>query len=178
MADPRVGVAVFVFNQTTTRFILGVRKGGHGAGTLALPGGHLEHGETFEQCAAREVKEETGLDVHHVRFCTATNSVFEGTGKHYVTIFMTALAGLEGDGVTEPEARLMEPDKCEGWQWLTFDDMWKLQGTHSELTGHGSLLGNNTTDLFQPLVDLMDQRPKICQSLQEMACELPVLGTY
>lgn len=27
----------------------------------ALPGGHLDHNETFEQCAARELQEETGI---------------------------------------------------------------------------------------------------------------------
>jgi len=75
-------------------------------GTYALPGGHLDFGESFEQCAAREVKEETGLNVQDVRFLTATNTVFGDTGKHYVTIFMTAMVVASNDGsVAEPQVR-------------------------------------------------------------------------
>jgi ADP-ribose pyrophosphatase YjhB (NUDIX family) len=58
-------------------------------GCLQLPGGHLEHGESWEECARREILEETGLVVRDVRFLTATNDVFAAEGKHYVTIFMT-----------------------------------------------------------------------------------------
>ena len=76
-------------------------------GTYALPGGHLDFGESFEQCAAREVKEETGLNVQDVRFLTATNTVFGDAGKHYVTIFMTAMVVANIDGsVPEPQVRL------------------------------------------------------------------------
>jgi 8-oxo-dGTP diphosphatase len=32
----------------------------------ALPGGHVEYGESLEQCCVREVKEETGLDIYAV----------------------------------------------------------------------------------------------------------------
>ena len=62
----------------------------YGPGTWALPGGHLEFGETFEACARREVLEETGLAVKHdsVRFLTATNDVMQPERKHYVTVFM------------------------------------------------------------------------------------------
>ena len=108
------------------------------------------------------MKEETGLDVHDVRFFTATNSVFAKAGKHYVTIFMTALVNPTEDG-SEPDARLMEPDKCEGWQWLTFDEMWK----HQETLSSALVSGNSTVVLFQPLVDLLNQRPKLCKSLQD-----------
>ena len=124
--DPRVGVVVFVFDpHNPTRFVLGRRKGSHGAGTtrshtythesrlsnsgtIALPGGHLDYGETFEQCAAREVLEETGLIVEEVEFLTATNSVFEASGKHYVTIFMSAKVKLDDEGKT-PEPRVSKP---------------------------------------------------------------------
>ncbi|GAK64835.1 7,8-dihydro-8-oxoguanine triphosphatase NUDT15 [Moesziomyces antarcticus] len=57
---PRVGVAVFVLNEQG-HVLVGKRTGSHGAGTIALPGGHLELHESFYECAARETYEETGL---------------------------------------------------------------------------------------------------------------------
>merc|ERR1711939_692041 len=126
MAVPRIGVGVFVFaSRTSNRYLLGKRLGSHGAGTFALPGGHLEYGESFEHCATREVQEETGLAITDVRFLTATNSVFHESTQHYVTIFMTAVAKSADDGL-EPEPKVMEPDKCEGWSWSTFSDMRKM----------------------------------------------------
>jgi 8-oxo-dGTP pyrophosphatase MutT (NUDIX family) len=72
---PRVGVGVFV-RDGRGRFLAGRRRGSHGAGSLALPGGHLEFGEGFADCARREVAEETGLAIRNVAFFTATNDVF------------------------------------------------------------------------------------------------------
>jgi ADP-ribose pyrophosphatase YjhB (NUDIX family) len=59
-------------------------------GEYALPGGHLEYGESFEACAVRELEEETGISVPAAsgRFAHAVNSVFPG-GAHYVTVFIT-----------------------------------------------------------------------------------------
>lgn len=62
-------------------------------GTYALPGGRLEFQESFEDCAARELEEETGIRVltKDVHFMTCTNNILhQDSGKHYVTIFMVA----------------------------------------------------------------------------------------
>ncbi|KAK1821813.1 hypothetical protein LTR12_003689 [Friedmanniomyces endolithicus] len=123
-------------------------------GTYALPGGHLDFGESFEQCAAREVKEETGLNVQDVRFLTATNTVFGDAGKHYVTIFMTAMVVANIDG-SVPEPQRLEPDKCEGWSWCTFSELRKMPAQDKKL--------------FEPLHSLMEQRPDICTSLEALA---------
>lgn len=51
----RVGVGVIVKDPANPQNIFcGIRKGSHGAGMLALPGGHLEMMESWEDCASRE----------------------------------------------------------------------------------------------------------------------------
>ncbi len=123
----KVGVGVFVFrSRDDPHFCIGVRKASHGAGELSrfpsivdtraekgkgtwsLPGGHLEFGETFEQCATREIAEETGLELEHVRYLTAVESMFAAERKHYVTIFMVAIAKAGTDGAVI-EARVWVP---------------------------------------------------------------------
>lgn len=61
MLTPGLGVGVLVIENG--RVLLGKRKGSHGAGTWSAPGGHLEYGESIENCAEREVLEETGLRI-------------------------------------------------------------------------------------------------------------------
>jgi len=83
-----VGVGVIV--RRDGRVLLGRRSGAHGADTWALPGGHLEFGETVEHCAAREVLEETGLVIDAVMPGPYTSDVFADEGRHYVTLFVVA----------------------------------------------------------------------------------------
>lgn len=110
---PLVGVGVLIFQAGTTKCLLGKRKGSHGAGEFALPGGHLEYGESFEECAKREVLEETGLVLDSAEFAYAVNSVFPG-GAHYVTVFCRA----EVPATAQPHN--CEPHKCEGWDWVEY----------------------------------------------------------
>jgi 8-oxo-dGTP diphosphatase len=90
---PKVGVGVCIIKDG--KVLLGERLGSHGENTWSFPGGHLEYGETFVECALREVSEEVGLEIGELTFVTATNDVFEVEGEHYVTIYIQA-AWLSG----------------------------------------------------------------------------------
>uniref|UniRef100_A0A7S2ZRP0 Nudix hydrolase domain-containing protein n=1 Tax=Rhodosorus marinus TaxID=101924 RepID=A0A7S2ZRP0_9RHOD len=83
----RVGLGVFI--ERGSKFLIGKRIGSHGSGTWGLPGGYLEFGESFEECARREAREETGLELgSQVSVVTAVNNIFEEEMKHTVTIFV------------------------------------------------------------------------------------------
>ena len=109
-----VGVGVIILRNN--RILLGERIGSHGAETWATPGGHLEVGESMEDCAKREVLEETGLDVKVVKNYGFTNDIFEAESKHYVTLFVVASCD-KGD------AEIKERDKCKQWKWCELDDL-------------------------------------------------------
>jgi 8-oxo-dGTP diphosphatase len=106
---PRVGVALIVRNNG--RILLHKRKNKFAFGTWACPGGKLEFGEGFEECALRELGEEAGdMTVRGLEFVTSTNDIFTNENEHYITIFMRS------DYVSgNPE--VMEPEKCEKWEW-------------------------------------------------------------
>ena len=83
---PGVGVGVVVRRGEE---VLLVRRAYHGAGSWAAPGGYLDRGETFEACAAREVREETGVEIGGVQVVAVGNDIHPD-GKHNVTIWLAA----------------------------------------------------------------------------------------
>ena len=113
---PLVGVAVIVVRDGLV--LLGKRSGAHGEGTWALPGGHLELFETIEDCAKREVFEETGMSIGQIRHAAFTSDIFEDESKHYVTLFVTARHKYG-------EAEIREPEKCDAWQWFSWETLPK-----------------------------------------------------
>ncbi|CAL5399541.1 unnamed protein product [Camellia sinensis] len=125
LAVPQVGVAVFLIKGN--KLLLGRRLTPIGRDSYFPPGGHLEFGESFEECAAREVKEETGLDIHNIEFLTVANDIFsDGANppEHRVVIFMRALPILpvpDHDQVPQNH----EPEKCGGWDWYDWNNLPK-----------------------------------------------------
>ena len=111
----RVGVGCWVVNPLG-QVLFGNRLSAHGNGTWAPPGGHLEFGETPDRCAARELMEETGIQILPSDFRVAgfTNDIFPN--KHYITIHCVT-SGV----VATP--KLIEPDKCEEWRWFYLDKL-------------------------------------------------------
>ncbi len=55
-----------------------------------LPGGRLEYGETFHECAVREIQEETGLDVEVDDFVFLSEAIAPDRSRHIVNIYLTA----------------------------------------------------------------------------------------
>lgn len=109
---PAVKVGVGIMVVRGNEVLLGRRKGSHGAGEYAWPGGHLEYGETIEECIAREISEETGITVRPVRPVSLSNVL--KYDRHYIDI-QYLVEYVEGT----PETR--EPDKVEGWGWYSLD---------------------------------------------------------
>ena len=108
---PRVGLGVIIVNQDG-KVLIGKRIGSH-APYYSIPGGNLDLGETFEKGAAREIKEETDLDIKKPEVIAVTNNLetYRGEGLHYISIIML-VQDFSG------ELKTKEPDKCAGWLWV------------------------------------------------------------
>lgn len=119
MADEvkRVGAGVGVILFRKGKILLGKRNPDpdkadsafRSSGTWSLPGGKLEWGETFEQAAIREVKEETGIVIKNSQVISLHNT--KNKFAHFVTIGLIAKSwkGL---------AKVMEPDQMTEWKWF------------------------------------------------------------
>lgn len=113
LPKPRVGVGIIIIKDN--KILLGKRKGSHGSGYYAPPGGHLEFKETVEDCAIRELAEETDLKSLSMKLGPWTQDIIDGE-KHYITLF-TIITKFEGN------PQLLEPEKCEGWDWYSWDNL-------------------------------------------------------
>jgi 8-oxo-dGTP diphosphatase len=111
----KVGISVVVVKDN--KILLGKRKGSHGSGEYACPGGHLEYLESFETCAKRETLEETGIEIENIRFLCVTN-LTKYAPKHYVDI------GLVVDWKSGVPT-IREEEKCDGWDWYDLDSLPK-----------------------------------------------------
>ncbi|MEE9406055.1 MAG: NUDIX domain-containing protein [Candidatus Aenigmarchaeota archaeon] len=86
----------------------------HGEGQWTLPGGKLDFGDTIPGGAAREVKEETNIDVKELEaFCVTNERVHDA---HFVTV---GLIAREFEG----EPKVMEPDEIVEWKWFSLDEL-------------------------------------------------------
>ena len=105
----RVGVGVIVKKED--KVIMFRRKVKHGEGYWCFPGGHLEFGESIEDCARREVMEEVGIKIKNLKIGPYTNNIFSEDDKHYITLFVI------GD-YDSGEVINKEPDKAEEIDWF------------------------------------------------------------
>jgi 8-oxo-dGTP diphosphatase len=137
--QPKVGVGVMIVKNGAV--LLGQRRGSHGAGEYAFPGGHLEYMESFEHCAQRETLEECGVEIENIRFQFVAN-VQTYAPRHYVHV------GLLADWKSgTPE--ILEPEASGAWAWYDLEDLPQPLFEMSRLAVESCKTGRNYYDLFQ-----------------------------
>lgn len=96
--------------------IVPTRRGAQGQRVLALPKGHVDPGETPEQTAAREVREETGVEAELVERLGEVRYFYQRDGKRIfkrVAFFLFAyLSGSLDD----------HDDEVEEARWMPLDE--------------------------------------------------------
>ncbi len=112
----KVFVVASVILERDYRYLL-VQEAKEGAyGLWNLPGGRVEAGESIEEAASREVKEETGYSVN----LTAKVAIFHESHEHNIK---HVFAGEISDGdLAVPEDEIIDA------QWFSFAEMDEMRG--------------------------------------------------
>jgi mutator protein MutT len=81
-----VAAAVGVIIESRGAILFGIRKNDPGKGLLDLPGGFVDPEETAEECARREVREETGISIPAASYFTSLPNSYHFQDITYSTL--------------------------------------------------------------------------------------------
>ena len=122
-----IGTGVLILNNRN-EILLGLRNSDpekadselKGEGTWTLPGGKLDFLESPIECATRETKEETDLDVKNLKLISVSDDKIPKA--HFITLGFLC---KEFEG----EPKTMEPDEIIKWEWFEIHSV--LENTFS-----------------------------------------------
>lgn len=83
---PEPTVGALIFNRENRALLV---KSDKWRDKYAIPGGHIELGETMEEALRREIVEETGLDIYEIEFASLQEFVFDKAfheERHFIFI--------------------------------------------------------------------------------------------
>lgn len=136
----RVDVVYALIYDESQKKILMVNNRRGNSFEYSLPGGAVEVGETLEQAAIRETKEETGFNIE-VDGIVAVNEAFFDTKEHHA-IFFTFLARITGGEMT-----VSRPSEIANICWMDLHEADKLMKYIDG--GVSKLLKNKAPYMFQ-----------------------------
>lgn len=106
---PTVDIIIEIIKDGSRKIVLIERK--NPPFGWALPGGFVDYGESLEQAACREAKEETGLDVELQRqFHTYSDPARDPRRHTMSTVFIAKASGVPIGADDALNAELFDPD--------------------------------------------------------------------
>ena len=112
---------VFGFDGRELKILLIERGVAPYKGLWAFPGGFLKMNESAEQCAMRELKEETGLDLRYLKQLGAFTEVNRDPRERVISIAFYALA---------KKSDVQGGDDAAKAQWFAIDEVPRLAFDH------------------------------------------------
>ena len=123
---PAVTADCVVITKEDSPKVLLIQRGGEPyKGCWAFPGGFMDMDETTEQCAIRELKEETGLHIKEVKQIGAYSKVNRDPRGR--TISVASLA------VIDKPAQVRGLDDAAKAEWFSIDELPPLAFDHEEI---------------------------------------------
>lgn len=109
--------ALFILNEARTHLLVATRAKEPAKGTFDLPGGFIERGETAEEGALRELKEETGLEASHLRYLFSGHNdyLFSGHVVYTTDLFFLIIA--------DSRTALTAQDDVAQLQWIPLHEL-------------------------------------------------------
>ncbi len=115
---PQLSPSMIVLVTHGERVLL-ARSPRFATGVYSTLAGFVEPGETVEQCVAREVREEVGVEIHQPRYVASQSWPF----PHSLMLgFHAEYAGGE---------IVLQPEEIEDARWFRLDDLPTLPSTYS-----------------------------------------------
>ena len=112
-------LATLVFVHKAGRLLLIRKKRGLGAGKISGPGGRLEEGESFEQCAVREIQEELVITPKNLDWLGEMR--FQFIDGYAIHVYIYRATDYEGTPTETSEAIPIWVDD----EKIPYDEMWE-----------------------------------------------------
>jgi len=119
-------IAIFTVIDDALKVLLITRGAEPFKGEWALPGGFLDLDESLEDCARRELQEETGLEGVYLEQLYTFGAVGRDPRERILTVAYYALISLDGQ-------RVQAGDDAADAQWFAVDALPALACDHADI---------------------------------------------